>query len=157
MRKSTLTNGFAIYTKTIEVAQTVAFSIYVKSGSYHESDPFGAAHLLEHMVFKGTETRTAQQISEDIERYGGLMNAETSFEHTRYFTVIPKENWEKGADVIYDICFNSTIPEKEFALEKKVVQEELKMYSDDSSSHVSDMLLQEMFKSFPKKFHTYFR
>jgi predicted Zn-dependent peptidase len=151
MRKEVLDNGFEIYTETIDVAKTVTFSIYVKAGSYYESEPFGVAHLLEHMVFKGTTNRSTQQISEDIERYGGYMNAETSFEHTRYFTTIPYENWEKGAEVICDISFNSTIPEKEFIMEKKVVQEELKMYSDDSSSHVSDMLLQSMFKSYPNR------
>lgn len=151
MKKTVLDNGFEIYTETIDVAKTVTFSIYIKAGSYQEVEPFGVAHLLEHMVFKGTEKRNAQQISEDIEKYGGYMNAETSFDYTRYFTTIPYENWKKGSEVICDISFNSTIPDKEFSLEKKVVQEELKMYADDSSSHVNDMLLREMFKSYPNR------
>jgi Predicted Zn-dependent peptidases len=144
-------NGFEIYTKENKDAKTVTFSIYAKVGSFNEESHFGIAHFLEHMVFKGTTNRNAAQIIEDVENYGGVVNAETSFNYTRYYVTMPKEYWKKGADVICDILFNSNFPEDEFKLEKKVVQEELKMYNDNPESYVSELLFKEMFKSYPER------
>lgn len=151
MNKVVLDNGFEIYTDQIESAKTVTFSIYVKAGSYQEKEPFGAAHFLEHMVFKGTPTRDTMKIMEDVEDFGGFINAETSFNHTRYYVTMPQEYWKNGADVICDIVLNPTFPENEFVLEKKVIQEELKMYSDTPDSYVADLLMQEMFASYPER------
>ncbi|MNC20430.1 Protease 3 precursor [compost metagenome] len=151
MQKETLNNGFEIYTESIDVANTVTFSIYVKAGCFQEVEPFGVAHFVEHMVFKGTTTRNVQQINEDVEDNGGYLNAETSFEHTRYYTTIPYEAWKKGADVVCDVVLNSTFPEKEFELEKKVIQEELKMYADQPDSYVFELLTRSMFASYPNR------
>jgi predicted Zn-dependent peptidase len=151
LQKKTLPNGLDVYTEKIESAKTMTFSIYVKVGSYDETDRFGIAHFIEHMVFKGTDSRNSQQIMEEIESIGGYINAETSFQHTRYFATVPAENWKTAADVISDIIFHSTIPEEEVELERTVIQEELKMYSDDTSSHVTDMLFTAMHKSFPSR------
>lgn len=151
MQKSILKNGLEIYTKSIDSAKTCTFSIYAKVGSYHETDKFGIAHFVEHMVFKGTKNRNATEIMEAIENVGGYINAETSFQHTRYFATVPAEEWRVAADVITDIVFNSTFPEKEVDLERTVIQEELKMYADDASSHVVDMLLKAMHKSYPNR------
>ncbi|AEO93273.1 gp2 [Bacillus phage G] len=151
MKKSTLKNGLEIYTEQVDSAKTVTFSVYAKVGSYNEKENFGISHFIEHMVFKGTNTRNSQDIMEEIENVGGYVNAETSFEHTRYFATVPAEEWKTAADVITDIVFNSTFPEEEVDLERTVIQEELKMYSDDSSSHVTDMLLIAMHKSYPER------
>lgn len=151
MQKKTLSNGLDIYTEKIDSAKTVTFSVYVKVGSYDEKEHFGIAHFIEHMVFKGTKTRNSQQIMEEIENIGGYINAETSFQHTRYFATVPAENWKIAADVISDIVFNPTLPEEEVDLERTVIQEELKMYSDDSASHVTDMLFKSMHESYPSR------
>ena len=71
MQKSILKNGLEIYTKSIDSAKTCTFSIYAKVGSYHETDKFGIAHFVEHMVFKGTKNRNATEIMEAIENVGG--------------------------------------------------------------------------------------
>lgn len=151
MQKTTLDNGFEIYTESIDISKTVTFSIYIKTGSYNETNHFGIAHVLEHMVFKGTDKRTVRQINEEIEDYGGYMNAETNFEYTRYFATIPFENWKIAGDLISDIVLNPIFPENEVTLEKKVIQEELKMYSDDASSHVYDMLFEAMHPSYKNR------
>lgn len=151
MRKTVLDNGFEIYTDTIDIAKTVTFSIYVKTGSYNETNRFGIAHVLEHMVFKGTNKRDVHQINEEIEDHGGYMNAETTFEHTRYFATIPYENWKVAGDVITDLVLDPIFPKDEVELEKKVIQEELKMYSDDASSHVYDMLFEGMHPSYKNR------
>lgn len=151
MEKTILNNGFEIYTKQIDEAKTVTFSVYVKAGSYQEKEPFGIAHFLEHMVFKGTNNRDTMKIMEDVEDYGGFINAETTFNHTRYYVTMPKEYWKNGADVVCDIVLNPIFPEEEFILEKKVIQEELKMYSDSPEYYVADLLLKEMFISYPER------
>ena len=144
-------NGLDIYTETIEHAKTVTFSIYVRVGSYNEDKHKGIAHFLEHMVFKGTKTRDSRDLMEEIEVVGGYINAETSFEHTRYHATVPKEHWKIAADIISDISFKSTIPEEEIDLERTVIQEELKMYKDDSSSYAQDLLFEKMHKSYPNR------
>ncbi|MNJ90023.1 Protease 3 precursor [compost metagenome] len=151
MNKKILSNGLEIYTEKIDSAKTVTFSIFIKVGSYNETNKFGIAHFIEHMVFKGTKTRDAQQIMEEIENVGGYVNAETSFQHTRYFATVPAENWKTAANVISDIVFHPTLPEEEVDLERTVIQEELKMYSDDSASHVSDLLFIAMHKSYKNR------
>lgn len=151
MNKTVLKNGLEIYTEKIDSAKTLTFSVYVKVGSYNETDKFGISHFIEHMVFKGTETRNSQDIMEEIENVGGYINAETSFEHTKYYATVPAEEWKVAADIITDITFKSTFPAEEVDLERAVIQEELKMYSDDSSSKVTDMLFEEMHKSYPNR------
>jgi predicted Zn-dependent peptidase len=151
MQQSKFDNGFEIYTETIDNAKTVTFSIFVKAGSYSESDHIGIAHFVEHIVFKGTTTRNAQELMEEIEDVGGYVNAETSFEHTRYYATVPAENWKVAAEIISDIVFNSTLPENEIEAERSVIQEELKMYYDDASSHVSEMLFGAMHESYPNR------
>lgn len=151
MKLTTLDNGLQIYTKNIDFAKTVTFSIYVKAGSYQEKDHLGIAHFIEHMVFKGTEKRNAEQIMSEIENIGGVINAATSFNFTKYYATVPAENWKVAADVISDIVWNHTLPDDELELERKVIQEELKMYSDDPRSKVVDMIFTEMHPSYKNR------
>lgn len=151
MQQTKFENGFEIYTESIDNAKTATFSIYVKAGSYNESDHIGIAHFVEHTVFKGTKTRNPQELMEAIENVGGYVNAETSFEHTRYFSTVPAEEWKVAAEIMSDIVFNATFPEDEIDSERSVIQEELKMYFDDASSHVSEMLFNAMHESYPNR------
>lgn len=140
-KKTILDNGLTIITDNDNNSKIGTLSYLVKSGSHSEDDSnYGIAHFTEHMLFKGTTNRHFTDINQDIENIGGLLNAETSFQYTRYYCVVPSDVWEMGLDVISDIVWNNTIPEEEFENEKTVVLEELKMYSDDSSSNVMDKL-----------------
>lgn len=152
MRSTTLSNGLTIMSEKNETSKVCTISYLIKSGSYDEGkDETGIAHLIEHMLFKGTINRDYKSINNEIESIGGYLNAETNFLYTKYYCTIPYTEWKKGLDVLTDMIFNHTIPEEEFIKEKKVVQEELKMYNDDPQSFVCDELIKQMFTNYPNR------
>jgi predicted Zn-dependent peptidase len=145
MKSTTLNNGLEIITdKRNEDFVNIAYMI--DKGSMDEpDDKLGIAHLTEHMVFKGTANRDKDQIWEDVSKFGGSMNAYTAENHTAFYCTILKEYWEEALDVLSDIVWNNTLPEEEFDLEKSVVVEELKMYSDEGKHVVLDLLTKTIF------------
>ena len=149
-RQQRLGNGLTLLTN-VKPTGTVTLSITVRVGSFHERDHQGIAHLVEHLVFKGTEKRTVDEINEAIEDVGGILNAETTFEYTRYYCTVPSDAWQVGLDVLCDIVFNATIPVDEFDREKTVVQEEISMYDDDPSSYVNDQLFKAIYQNYPSR------
>lgn len=143
-KETILDNGLRIITNDNNNS-TVTLSYVIKAGFYDEhKDNLGISHFVEHMLFKGTTSRSSYDISRDIESIGGILNAETSFEHTRYHCTTADKYWKKNAEIISDIIWNNTIPNDEFQKEKKVILEELKMYNDNPSSRVFDLLLETM-------------
>jgi predicted Zn-dependent peptidase len=85
LRRTTLDNGLTVLSETVPGVRSVAFGAFVRAGSIHEARPrMGVSHLLEHMVFKGTPTRTAKQLSLEIEALGGSLDAYTTREYTSY-------------------------------------------------------------------------
>lgn len=149
MKKSTLASGITVITNRDENSKVCTLSYVINAGSYDEFDnERGIAHLVEHLLFKGTINRDYLQINKDIESVGGYLNAETSFQYTKYYCTVPFDKWTIGLDVLSDMIFNNTIPEEEFHKEKKVVQEEIKMYIDDSNSFVANKLFDELFEHY---------
>ena len=123
---------------------TIAFNFY--TGSYNETkDTLGIAHLTEHLVFRGTKNRNSTEINEYIESLGGYLNAYTSQENTKFYCTVPKEYIKEAINLLYEICFENTIPENEFELEKDIVINELKMYEDDPQSVCQENLFRLMF------------
>jgi predicted Zn-dependent peptidase len=122
--------------------RSVAVSIYVGAGSRYENDPeAGISHLLEHLLFKGTETRpTAQEISELIEGVGGVLNASTDRELTVYYAKVASVHFDRAADVLTDMVRRPLIAPEELEKERKVVIEELAAV-EDSPSQIVDVLL----------------
>lgn len=152
MKKSILNNGLTIITKEDKNSKICTLGYVIKSGSYEENEnERGIAHLIEHMLFKGTLNRNYKEINKEIESIGGYLNAETNYEYTKYHCTIPYDKWEIGMDVLSDMIFNHTIPEEELIKERKVVQEELKMYNDDPSSFINFKLVEKMFKNYPNR------
>lgn len=136
---TTLTNGLRIITAERPQLETVSLGIWVKTGSAYENrDNNGISHFLEHMSFKGTKTRTALQISEEIEDVGGQSNAYTSREFTAYYAKMMKENAELAVDVLTDSILNSTFPEEELIKERDVVIQEIKQTIDTPDDIVFD-------------------
>ena len=130
--KIKLDNGLNIVIDKDENSKIATFCYLVNCGSFFEDDTNrGIAHFTEHMLFKGTTNRDFSKINKDIEKVGGMLNAETSFDYTRFYSIVPSTEWEIGLDVISDLIWNNTIPEEEFEKEKNVVIEELIMYDDD--------------------------
>lgn len=145
MKKTVLSNGLTILSEHIPTSKSVTLSLFVGAGSYHERQyPAGVAHFLEHMFFKGTTNRNAQQINEEIDGIGGVLNAYTTSERTKYYTLVPYRHWKTGSNVLLDMIWNATFPEEEIERERNVILEEIKMYEDDPSSFVFDLLERKM-------------
>ncbi len=130
-----LPNGLTVLIQEDQRFPLVSLRLYVHAGSSYETDKqAGISHLLEHMVFNGTEKRPGGQAAEDIEKVGGYINAATSFDYTVYIADMPDSDWAMGMDVLKDMAFNATIDPKSLANEKKVVLSELERNEDTPDS-----------------------
>lgn len=151
MNKTILNNGLTVLTNTTN-EDFVSIAYVVNKGAHDEPlDALGIAHLAEHVVFKGTANRDYKKLWEDVEQYGGSMNAMTTYSHTAFTCTILKEYWKVALDVLSDIVWNNTIPDDEFELEKTVVVEELKMYRDDGERRVFDLCNETVYKDYPNR------
>lgn len=129
---------------------SVSASVWIKAGGrYEKPQHLGISHFLEHLVFRGTIKRTAQEIKQAIEGIGGMINAFTSSEFTCFFTKIPKKYLSQAVDVLSDITLNPLMRPVDIEKEKKIIAEEIKMYKDMPSYHVHDLLHQVMWPNHP--------
>ncbi|WNF35411.1 pitrilysin family protein [Bacillaceae bacterium IKA-2] len=136
-------NGLRIILEKIPTVRSVSIGIWIGTGSRFESKEVnGISHFIEHMFFKGTHTRSAQEIAEAFDGIGGQVNAFTSKEYTCYYAKVLDEHAEIAIDVLSDMFFNSVFEEKELEKEKNVVLEEIKMYEDAPDDIVHDLLAQ---------------
>ena len=120
--------------------RSVAFGAWVRAASLHEPrERMGVSHLLEHMVFKGTERRSAHQIALSLEALGGSLDAYTSREHTVYQARVLDEHLKEAADVIGDIVFRPSLRASDLALERKVILEEIGMVEDTPDDLVFEL------------------
>jgi predicted Zn-dependent peptidase len=140
VKKTVLPDGLRVVTETIPTHHSVAIGIWVDVGSRYEPDDIaGTSHFLEHMVFKGTPTRNAQEIALFLERLGGVLNAFTSREHTCYHARVLDEHLPEAVALLADIATNATLPAKEVTKERNVICEEIKDVHDTPHEHVHDM------------------
>lgn len=122
----TLSNGIRVYADPMPSLESVALGVWAQAGSVDEHpDEHGLAHLLEHMAFKGTTTRSARQIAEEVEAVGGYLNAATSHQRTGYYLRLLKEDLNLGLEILGDILLNPLFEETEFLKEKEVVIQEI--------------------------------
>jgi len=143
---STLNNGLRIVTQERPNLETVSLGVWVKTGSACENIANnGISHFLEHMSFKGTNTRTTLQITEEIEDVGGQSNAYTSRECTAYYAKMMKEDAELAADVLIDSVKNSIFPQEELVKERDVVIQEIKQTIDTPDDIVFDYFQETAF------------
>ncbi len=150
VEKTVLDNGLKIVTERIDSMKSVATGIWVKTGSRDEPDEqAGITHFLEHMLFKGTSTRSAFDIALSMESVGGYMNAFTSNEYTCYYTRSLDTELTRALDVLSDMVRNSTFPVDEVEKEKKVVIEEMKMYRDSPEDYLFEAFSRRVFKDHP--------
>ena len=144
-----LNNGLKVALIPCE-AESVAFGLFVVSGSRHEGPAdAGISHFIEHMLFKGTPTRRPVDITRAIEGRGGNFNACTSEESTCYYAHLPNEYLAEAVDILADMYLNASFPEDEFVREKQVVLEEIKMYADDPDTVVLENLQRALFPRHP--------
>lgn len=137
--KSVLPNGIRIVSEEIPHVKSVSIGVWIDTGSRNETElTNGISHFLEHMVFKGTEHRSTQQIARSLESVGGYLNAFTTKEHTCYYARVLDEFTELAVDVLADLIQFPLFPQKEIEKERKVVLEEIKNAEDDPDDLIHD-------------------
>lgn len=144
----TLSNQAKLVVEEIPYLKSAAIGVYIKIGSRHEKENMaGASHFIEHMLFKGTEKRSARDIAESFELIGGQLNAYTSKEYTCVYARTLDENIYDAMDIIFDMLFNSCFSSKDFNTEKGVVIEEINMYEDTPDDLIHDIFMQDLWKN----------
>lgn len=133
--------GTTIITEKTDYVQSAALGIWVKAGAADETDDVsGVSHYIEHMMFKGTEKRTAKEIASDVDKIGGMFNAFTGKEATCYYIKTLSSNIYDGAEILLDMLTGSKFDSEEMDKERKVICEEIKMVKDSPDDDVYDTI-----------------
>lgn len=136
-----LPNGFRIVHQEVTHTRLVHCGFILNIGSRDESkEQEGLAHFWEHMAFKGTHKRKNFHIINRLESLGGELNAYTTKEKVCFYASVLKDHYAKAADLLFDITFNSTFPEKQIEKERQVILEEMSMYRDSPDDSIQDEL-----------------
>ncbi len=140
INKTILDNGVRVLCEPLTYVGSAAVGLWCETGSANEQDDEGGiTHFIEHMLFKGTKTRTSKQIAEEIEGRGGMLNAFTDKESTCYYCHVLGADVEVAIDVLSEMVTDSLLDPKELEIEKGVVLEEIKRGEDEPSDHVHDL------------------
>lgn len=149
-RKLVLNNGLRVVTERISTLKSVTVGLWVNVGSRdEEAGEEGLSHFLEHMFFKGTRTRSATQISREIDALGGEMNAFTTRETTTFYVKVLDQQLKPALALLADLFHHSRFDPKEVKKEKQVVLEELRMVEDDPEDLVQELHQAQMLKRHP--------
>lgn len=144
-RRFQLPNGIEVITERIPHFRSVSIGVWIRAGSVNEArDINGVSHLLEHLFFKGTKTRTARRIGEALEGMGGSANAFTSREYTCIYARTLDSHADVAIELLADLLLNSTF--RDLEKEKAVVAEEIQSYIDTPDEHVHDLLCSNMWR-----------
>lgn len=150
IKRNKLSNGITVVLETMPYLRSAAFGLWVKVGSSNENpDNNGISHIIEHMLFKGTEKRTAKQIADDMARIGGDINAYTSKECTSFYAITLDEHLPIAIEIIGDMLNHSLFNEKSLEKEKGVIIEEIDMYDDSPEDLVHEMLQLKVWDNHP--------
>ena len=143
-----LKNGMRFHLVPFDGTEAVTVLVLIDVGSRYESSKvLGASHVIEHMMFKGTEKRpTNLDISKELDRYGAQFNAYTGKDITGYYVKIASDKAPIAIDLLHDMLFNSKFEAKDLKREKKVIVEEIKMYEENPIMHIKDLIEETMFE-----------
>ena len=146
----TLPNGARLLLQEVPGAQSAALGFFVGVGSRHEAPrENGAAHFIEHMLFKGTARRSAGQLARDMDAIGGQFNAYTTKEHTCFYCRTLDRHLDAGLDILADMLFHSRFDQGDVELERGVILEEIGMYEDTPDDLVSERLSAAVYRGTP--------
>lgn len=149
-KKTSFDNGTKIITESVAHAKSVSLGIWVNAGSRDEDEnERGIFHLIEHMIFKGTKSRSATRIAKDLDAIGGFSNAFTSKEHTCFYARVLDKHLQFLIDLLSDIFINSIFAERDLELEKAVVLQEINMMEDTPEELVQVLLDQNFWGANP--------
>jgi predicted Zn-dependent peptidase len=150
VKRTVLPNGLTIITEQMQHIRSVSIGIWVKTGSRHEDpEANGITHFLEHMVFKGTRNRSAEDIARQIDSIGGNMDAFTAKECICFNVKVLDEHMPLALEVLSDLVLNPVFDEKEIARERGVILEEIKMDEDNPDYLVHEIFTQSFWKDHP--------
>lgn len=150
IRRTQLPSGLRVVTDSLPQLRSVAIGFWVGTGARDEDDRlFGASHFLEHLLFKGTPTRSALDIAEAVESVGGEMNAFTGHEYTTYYVRVPDERLEVALDILSDVVWSPTIDAAEMESERQVILEEINMRDDAPDDLLHELLAEAVFPGHP--------
>lgn len=142
-----LSNGICVVTEYIDYVKSVSAGVWVHAGSAMEHEKNnGVSHFIEHMLFKGTTSRSAKDIAEFMDAVGGQLNAVTAREYTCYYTKTLSEHLGMAIELLSDMLKNSTFTQENIDIERKVVLEEISMGEDDPEDLIHDILSAAMWK-----------
>jgi predicted Zn-dependent peptidase len=150
VRRTVLPGGLRLVTEHVPGVRSASVGIWVGIGSRDEPPPVaGAAHYLEHLLFKGTRRRSAAQIAEEIDTVGGELNAFTAKEHTCYYAHVLDEDLALAIDLVSDVVFDALLTEPDMETERRVVLEEIAMRDDDPEDLLHDAFCSALLADHP--------
>src|SRR4029078_734814 len=148
--KTVLDNGIRIVSHEMPEHRSVSLGIWVENGSRHESAAQnGISHFIEHLLFKGTERRSAARIAEEMDAVGGVLNAFTAKEYTCYYAKVLDENLPLAIDLLSDIFLHSVFDAEEIERERQVILQEISQSEDTPDDYVHDLFNLDFFPDHP--------
>ncbi|MBA3297095.1 MAG: insulinase family protein [Acidobacteria bacterium] len=148
--REVLSNGLRLVTETMPHVRSVTIGVWLTRGSRHESDErSGIAHFVEHMLFKGTDTRSAEDIAQSIDSIGGQLDAFTAKEYASYYIKVLDEHLPLAVDLLADIVLRPAFAPDEIEREKKVILEEIKMVEDTPDDLVHELFTEHFWQGHP--------
>ena len=142
-QKTLLKNGIRVVSENIPYIRSFSIGIWIITGSRDEdSDENGISHFIEHLIFKGTKSRTAHDIAKEIDSVGGVLNGFTEREYTCFHAKVLDQHWPLAIELLSDIFLNSTFDSNEIVRERNVVLQEIKMVEDTPDDYIHDLFSQ---------------
>jgi predicted Zn-dependent peptidase len=147
IRKRVMKNGLTVATEVMPHLRSASLGVWVKSGSRFESIACcGISHFIEHLLFKGTKTRSAAKIAQEIDSVGGQLNAFTEKEYVGFYAKVLDEHLPFAFDLVSDIVLNPVFPPNEIERERNVIFEEINMVEDSPQELILDLYLEKFWK-----------
>jgi predicted Zn-dependent peptidase len=150
IQKKFMKNGLVILSEVMPHLRSVSLGVWVKCGSrFEEPKNAGISHFIEHLLFKGTKSRSTEEIAETIDSIGGQLNAFTEKEYVGYYAKVLDEHLPRVFDLLSDIVLNPAIPAKELERERNVIFEEINMVEDSPQELILDMYMEQCWQGHP--------
>jgi len=148
--KETLPNGLTLVTESMPGVRSAAVGVWLKRGSRHEAEEVsGVSHFIEHMVFKGTKTRSAERIAAEVDSIGGYMDAFTAKEYASFHLKVLDEHLPLAVEILGDVVLNPLFDPAEMTKEKKVIFEEINMVEDTPDDLVMELFAEAFWPDHP--------
>jgi len=150
IERTDLDSGLTVVTEHMAVSRSASFGCWVRVGARDEEGPLaGASHFLEHLLFKGTATRSGREVSEAIEAVGGELNAHTAHEHTAFYTRVPASAAALGLELLCDVVTSPVFDADDVETERQVILEELHQAEDEGEDRVHSLAHEALWGDHP--------